>query len=186
MDAPRCEPGRGSLEAESTCMTVNRTELWQVIEGLVKEAGLELFDLDVPAGGRGTLRVFLWRGRADSSEQGEGARGAGGVGISDCARISKQITNLPNIDELLPGEWLIEVSSPGINRRLVRPDHFAGAVGERVRLTVAGAENRSEVVTGRVVGCSGTSVEVDAEETQARRVVPLEQIRQARVDFVFE
>jgi ribosome maturation factor RimP len=169
--------------------------LWRVIEPLVREAGLELFDLEAPPSGRGTLRVFIWRpgGEAalskDSAHLKDGAH-LKGVGIDDCVRISKRITNLENVDEVLPGDWLIEVSSPGVNRKLKRPEHFAGAVGERVKLTVAGADGRNEVLTGVLVGFDGTVVELDVEaekqkEPVARRAVPFGRVQNARVDFLF-
>jgi len=160
-----------------------RESLWGVIEPIVREAGLELFDLEAPPSGRGTLRVFIWRPQADKSH-------LKGVGIEDCVRISKRITNLENVDEVLPGDWLIEVSSPGVNRKLSRPEHFVGAVGERVKLTVAAAGGRNEVLKGVMRGFDGTAVEIDVEPEQPkaptiRRAVSLGEIIQARVDFLF-
>ena len=160
-----------------------RDTLWGVIEGIVREAGLELFDLEAPPSGRGTLRVFIWRPQGEDSH-------LKGVGIEDCVRISKRITNLENVDEVLPGDWLIEVSSPGVNRKLSRSEHFGGAVGERVKLTVATPGGKSEVLKGVLVGFDGTVVQIDVEAEQAkapavRRAVPLGEITQARVDFLF-
>lgn len=182
--------GGGRLAEKETCVETvvgenvsQRGALWGVIELLVREAGLELFDLEAPPSGRGTLRVFIWRPQGDKTH-------LKGVGIEDCVRISKRITNLENVDDVLPGDWLIEVSSPGVNRKLSRPEHFAGAVGERVKLTVAGDGGRNEVVKGAIVGFDGTAVELDVEPESpkaptARRTIPLAQVQQARVDFLF-
>jgi len=160
-----------------------RETLWGVIESIVREAGLELFDLEAPPSGRGTLKVYIWRPHGEEAH-------LKGVGIEDCVRISKRITNLENVDELLPGDWLIEVSSPGVNRKLSRPEHFAGAVGERVKLTVTAESGGNEVLKGVVLSFDGAIVEIDAEAEQpgaptVRRVVPLGRIAQARVDFLF-
>lgn len=160
-----------------------REALRGVIEAIVREAGLELFDLEAPPSGRGTLKVFIWR------PQGNDAH-LKGVGIEDCVRISKRITNLENVDELLPGEWLIEVSSPGVNRKLSRPEHFTGAVGERVKLTVVAEAGGNEVLKGVMVGFDGAVAQIEAETEQpgaptVRRAVPFGRIAQARVDFLF-
>ncbi|MFM1847651.1 MAG: hypothetical protein RL417_1125, partial [Pseudomonadota bacterium] len=155
-----------------------RETLWGVIEAIVREAGLELFDLEAPPSGRGTLRVFIWRPHDENSP-------LKGVGIEDCVRISKRITNLENVDEVLPGDWLIEVSSPGVNRKLSRPEHFAGAVGERIKLTVA-AGGRNEVLKGVLCAFDGSVVEIEVEgenpkDPAVRRAVPFGEINQARV-----
>lgn len=172
-----------SSGVDSAIVATEQGPLWGVIEPLVREAGLELFDLEAPPTGRGTLRVFIWRPSGDASH-------LKGVGIDDCVRISKRITNLENVDTVLPGDWLIEVSSPGVNRKLRRPEHFAGAVGERVKLTVAGDGGRNEVVTGTVVSFDGRVLELDVAgekrgQPAVRRAVPFGRVQNARVDFLF-
>ena len=160
---------------------LTREESWEVIDRIVREEGLRIFELEQPVGTRGVLRVFL----SNSS------CGAEGVTLAECTRVAKKINDLPNIEDLIPGECTLEVSSPGINRRLMRPEHFQGAVGERVRLVVVDSAN----VTSTRVVVRGVISSFDGNELVLKREGGVEgdrssflfsEIKDAKVDFKFE
>lgn len=149
--------------------------------------GLELFDLEMPAGPAGTLKVFISRSKGASSMQDEVSEAkSGGVQLQDCTAVAKKILDLPDIEELLPGEHLIEVSSPGINRKLSRPEHFQGALGERVRLKFRDTDGKNKVVFGKLLEYSADSLALEEESSHGRQVVALSEVQQARVDFAFD
>ena len=152
-------------------------ELWNVIEPLVKERGLELFDVDAPRSLKGTLRVFVAGHGGDTR----------GVRLEDCASVSKGISGLPNFEEICPGECLLEVSSPGVNRRLRRPEHFERAIGERVKVVTHDFPAvKGGVVRGKLIQFDGTAVALEDERTQERVSVPLLHVKDVHVDFLFE
>ncbi len=62
----------------------------------------------------------------------------GGVSLDDLSRVSRQLGDLLDVHDTVPGPYTLEVSSPGINRRLRRPDHFRRYLGKRVRVRTAG------------------------------------------------
>lgn len=151
------------------------TQIWDTIETIVKAQGLELFDLQVPSGNSGTLRVFIW---------GNSANGRA-VTVGDCAKVSKRISMREDIDAILPGDSRLEVSSPGVNRELRRKEHFATAVGERVRVSVSVEGGANRVVLGKLESFDGSSVRVKEERGQ-EIIIPLRNVLKARVEYLFE
>ncbi|MBI3785663.1 MAG: ribosome maturation factor RimP [Deltaproteobacteria bacterium] len=94
------------------------------------EEGMEIVDVEFRRESRGmVLRLFLDR--------------SGGVNLDDLARVSRQLGDLLDVHNTVPGAYTLELSSPGINRRLRRPDHFGRYIGRRVRVrAVVGVEGR--------------------------------------------
>ncbi len=163
---------------------LSKTEVWNEVARVVNEHGYALFDLEYPNGSHGVLRVYLCQ--LDGS--------AKGIDLGVCARVAKSITNLPTVDLLIPGEATLEVSSPGLNRKLSRPEHFKGAVGERIRLTVARSTEsgqKKEGVRGKLLSFDGQSVEIEKDDKSNKgeslgvERISLSLIQEARVDFVF-
>jgi ribosome maturation factor RimP len=159
---------------------LSKDEIWEELRKVVEPEGLGLFEVECASGDRGVLRVFLCK--PDGSTKG--------VGLQECTRVAQKINDLPNVDDLIPGNSTLEVSTPGINRRLRRPDHFRGAVGERVKLSVIRPESdgvrKKEVVRGVVRALNEGVLEIVKEKDEAVESIPLEAIAEARVDFLFK
>jgi len=112
----------------------------------------------------------------------DGADGTGGVDVDDLGRLSRQISAL--LDELDPisGRYTLEVSSPGVERRLRLAEHFAGAVGEIVNIrTLAGPSGRRRLV-GALREVEGDLLLVDDRETGETRL-RINEIEKARTVF---
>jgi ribosome maturation factor RimP len=104
--------------------------VWELSEPLARAAGLELVDVQYrPEGGRLILRVLLDR-FADHTDQTPAA----GVTLDELARVSRELGDVLEAHDAVPGRYHLECSSPGLNRPLVRPEHFRRAVGQRVRV----------------------------------------------------
>lgn len=150
--------------------------IWNLVEQVVKDEGFVLFDLELPTGKGRSLRVFI-SGEDHSNP---------GVNLDDCARVSRRLSDVLDAEVEIAGRYILEVSSPGINRKLRRPEHFVRAVGERVRLTVVEANNQKRTMHGIVAACDGQSLDFEEEERKARLTVPLSHIADARVAFIFQ
>lgn len=161
--------------------TARQISIRQIIEPMVKARGLELFDIEVPSGRSGFLKVFI--NRPGSSDKGAGKGPT--ADISDCAQLSKDILNHPQVEEILPGECQLEVSSPGINRKLTRGEHFEGAIGERVRLVVVEDTKKKEIFRGKLLAFNGKQIEIADEERKSNQIVEYHSVSEARVDFNF-
>ncbi|MGB5620921.1 MAG: ribosome maturation factor RimP [Gammaproteobacteria bacterium] len=97
------------------------TELITLLEPDIRSLGYELVDLELNTGGRnGVLRLFI-----DSES---------GITLDDCEKVSHQVSALLDVEDPIPGHYSLEVSSPGVNRRLRRHEDFARFVGERVKI----------------------------------------------------
>jgi ribosome maturation factor RimP len=100
---------------------VTRDELLKLLEPTVEGLGYELSDLEVKFGGRhGALRVFI-----DKPD---------GIGLDDCENVSLAISALLDVEDPLPGHYDLEVSSPGLDRKLTKIEHFQRFEGEIVKV----------------------------------------------------
>jgi ribosome maturation factor RimP len=99
----------------------SRDKVIRLAEPILAEQGLELVDVELRHEGRGlTLRVLADR--------------EGGVDLESLSRLSRELSVLFDVEEPIPGPYTLEVSSPGIDRPLRKPDHFVRYLGKRVRL----------------------------------------------------
>src|SRR5215467_12403817 len=101
--------------------TVSR--VWELAAPLVESEGMEIVDIELrhegSRGGR-ILRLYLDK--------------EGGPNVDDLSRVSRQLSDLLDTHDAVDGAYTLEVSSPGINRPLKRPEHFARFVGKRIRV----------------------------------------------------
>jgi len=97
------------------------------IEKIVRSHGAEFYDTETVQENDQTIyRVYITK--------------EGGVDLDTCAEISNDISPLLDVHPPVSGNYFLEVSSPGIERPLKKPRHFQSAVGERVKLKIAGGE----------------------------------------------
>ena len=118
----------------------------------IEQLGYELSDLELKLGGRnGIVRVFI-----DKPE---------GVDLSDCEIVSRQLSAVLDVEDPLPGHYTLEVSSPGLDRKLTKPEHFQRFLGEaiRVKLLFPVAERRKFRGTLRAADDEKIEIEVDGE-----------------------
>ena len=197
----------------------SREDLQNAFRVIAEEKGLNLFDLDYPTISTPTLRVYVWRkpdskpGENSSTEESSKSVSPErrGVTLDECAQVARTISDWLETNNVEGSDtWLLEVSSPGINRRLRLKEHFESAIGERVKLKLLqdvqsadGEETarKRESIVGQLIEVGDSSLVIRAiDETVAkgRKVkrspssgavkkinVSLGSIEEARVDFVF-
>lgn len=145
-----------------------------VISPAVREAGLYLEDVTVhPAGKRTLVRVTVDL-EADQ---------AGSLDLDALAEVSRAVGDALDESDVIRGEHVLEVSSPGTDRPLTAPRHFARARGRLVALVLADGTE----LTGRVVGADESSVELEGGRSialadVARAKVEVELSRLADID----
>lgn len=157
---------------------------WQIIEEECRACGVTLFDIEMQSN---VLRVYIYKTDPQSvKEAGVSEDGGKGITVDDCAKLSHRLTDHPLAEEIIPGEMLLEVSSPGINRKLSRPQHFAGAIGERVRVKFTLEGSPTRVVRGKVEDAKEEAFKLLDEEQGAALMVPYSSVKEARIDFRFD
>lgn len=140
--------------------------VWRLVSPVAESEGMELVDIEYRREGGGMiLRVFLDRA------------GGGGVGLDDLAGLSRQIGDLVEVHSVVPGAYTLELSSPGIDRRLRVPDQFRRYLGQKVRVRRRSAEGGRKVFSGRLDDVDENGVHLsDADGTY---FVPFSEIAQA-------
>jgi ribosome maturation factor RimP len=145
--------------------TVDKERLIELLEPVVAALGFELTDLDAHAGRRGLLRLFIDR--------------ESGVTLGDCERVGEQIGAFLDVEDPLPGSYVLEVSSPGLDRRLRTVAHFRRFADERIKVELKRARDGRRRLTGRLVGAEGETVLIDVDGATWR--VELNDIAEARL-----
>ena len=110
--------------------------VWELSEPLAKELNLSLWDVQfVKEGADWFLRVYIDK--------------EGGVSIDDCVDMTHALSPVLDKEDPIPQEYMLEVSSPGLERKLTRPEHFAAFVGRPVRARlIRPLENGQRELTG--------------------------------------
>ena len=136
------------------------------MEPAVESQGYELVDLELRLGGRdGVIRVFI-----DKPE---------GVGLEDCEMVSRQISALLDVEDPIPGHYVLEVSSPGLDRRLTKVEHFRRFAGEDVRIKLRFPLEGRRNFQGAIRAVDDENIEVEVDGQSHR--LPIATIASARL-----
>jgi ribosome maturation factor RimP len=150
----------------------------RTLEPVLVRDGYELVDVEwVRGGGRFTLRVLIDR--------------PGGVNIDDCQLVSRTIEPILDVEDFIEPAYDLEVSSPGLDRPLRTPEHFARHAGQRIQVkaygpvagTAPGSPARKSW-TGALRGFSDGAVLVDVDGVLHR--IPHDQIAKAHLEYDVE
>jgi len=161
--------GLGRVSRERVRTTADKQRLIELLEPAVRALGYELVDIDLRLGRHGLLRLYIDR-RSDAE---------GGVTLADCELVSGQVGALLDVEDPLPGAYDLEVSSPGLDRRLRTPEHFERFVGRDVRVELKQARDGRKRLKGRLDAVAGGTISMDVDGTAWR--VEIADIAEARL-----
>ena len=148
---------------------INARDLEQRFREEVALHGCELLEVEaLHGGGRLTLRFVIDK--------------AGGVTVDDCAEMDRAISRALEAEETRLGRYVVEVSSPGIFRRLRRPEHFRRYLGEWVKATVL-KEGSTETtqIRGRLMATDEKGITLKPAEAESE-FIALGALKSARLD----
>jgi ribosome maturation factor RimP len=165
-------------------------------ERVAHSLGLEVYDVEWKIGKQRFLRVILDRPPkaaapiSDAAGQlGTGVEAAGEVGIShdDCQRVSQQLSVILDVEELIPGPgYVLEVSSPGLDRALRAAGDYERFRGRLAKITTTEPVENEKFFEGRLAGLLDGKVRVELKGKTPRIVeLPLEKIRKAQLVVEF-
>ena len=139
----------------------------EMAERVAASEGLHLVDVELKGGNSNQLlRVFIDK--------------PGGVSHADCALVSEQLSTMLDVEDLFPGRYVLEVSSPGLDRKLTRPSDYTYFVGRRARLVLKEAIGEQKVLEGRLAGFENGRVRLDLGE-HGQQELDLANIRKAQL-----
>ena len=140
--------------------------------------GLEIFDVQFRREAPGMiLRVLIDR-------PGPAARAEESVSIEDCARVSRDLSAVLDVEDVVPTAYTLEVSSPGLDRPLRRPEDYRRFAGRRAKVVMRERVDGQGFFKGRLGGVDGAEVVIEADDGRTHRV-PLNLITRANLEVEF-
>lgn len=147
-------------------MNRRERELEQLLGPTVRGLGCEMWGIEYfPAGRPPMLRVYI-----DAPD---------GVTVDDCERVSHQLSGVLDVEAPIRSDYTLEVSSPGLDRVLFKPEQYAAYVGEDVDVRLKFPLEGMRKVVGRLTGATTSEVLVEADG--ATLAVPVDQVRRTRI-----
>lgn len=161
-------------------MAIHREEICERVRAIslpiLESLGLELVEIEYRRGGRESiLRLFIDK--------------QGGVNLDDCADFSRELSTVLDVEDFIPGEYNLEVSSPGLDRPLKTPADYARYQGRLIKVRTYelfpdDAGNRRKTFLGYLEGLQDGVVTMKLTEGQGA-ALPLEKIAKAHLEFEF-
>src|SRR5262249_29971877 len=145
---------------------------------VAKSRGLDVWDVQARRESTGqVVRVFIDRpGPASTPEER--------VSIEDCEQISREIGTILDVEDPLPFAYTLEVSSPGLDRPLRKPDDYRRFTGRMAKVVVAEAVDNQKAFAGRLWGVDGDAVLLEGAKGRMHRL-PLALITRGKLDVEF-
>ena len=108
----------------------------------------------------------------------------GGASLDDLTRVHRQLSDLLDVHDLVPWRYTLEVSTPGVNRPLLRPDHYRRYLGQRVRIQTKSMQNGRRMFVGLLDQVEENRVcIIDGDVGQVW--IPLDDVRKATTEYEF-
>jgi len=132
-------------------MRVDVEKIRTIAERVVTSEGLALVDVELKGtGANQILRVYIDK--------------PGGVTHADCQLVSEQLSAIMDVEDPMPGSYVLEVSSPGLDRQLVKPRDFTYFAGRRARVVLRQPVGTQRVYEGLLAGFESGRVRLDLGE----------------------
>ncbi|EPV9155950.1 ribosome maturation factor RimP [Campylobacter jejuni] len=133
------------------------------LEALCKEAELSFYDDElVSENGRKIYRIYVQK--------------EGGVNLDDCTRLSEILSPIFDVEPPVNGEYFLEVSSPGLERKLSKIEHFAKSIGELVKITT----NEKEKFEAKIIAVDDENITLENLENKEKTTINFNDIKKAR------
>ncbi len=149
-----------------------RIRVQTLAEDLLSNLGYELVDIEFgPGEGSALLRLYIDR--------------EGGVNLDDCTHVSRMFGALLDVEDPIPGRYNLEISSPGLNRRLRRPKDFQTRIGETVKVTLLKPLDGRRRFKGVLLDCQESPLTVTIDVDGERFIVPLDETSKCNLVYDF-
>ena len=130
--------------------TARKDRLIELLEAPIRALGYELVDVEVRTGGQGLLRIYI-----DQEE---------GINLDDCESVSRQLSALLDVEDPIRGRYVLEVSSPGLDRPLRTPEHFQRYCDHVVRVKLNQSLDGQRNFKGRLLGVEDRDIVVEVDK----------------------
>src|SRR6266436_6041538 len=149
-------------------MGVEWDRIRRLIEKVVESQGYELVEAELKgAGNNSVLRIFVDK--------------ENGISHRDCELVSEQVGTVLDVEDLIPSSYTLEVSSPGLDRKLVKESDYTRFDGKLARIQTRIPLNQQKVFRGRLLGVHGGKVRLELPKGHLLDI-PLDVIQEARLE----
>ena len=136
-------------------MALEIERVQQIAERVAASSGLELVEVEFRGGGKSRmLRIFIDK--------------PGGVTHEDCANLSREVGTILDVEDVVPGSYMLEVSSPGLDRKLSRPADFERFTGSRVKIMTREPVNGNRHFDGRLQSFQRRAADLGLDRSQEK------------------
>lgn len=145
-------------------------KIMQLCEQAAAGTGIEIAEVQLRGSGKARLlRIYIDK--------------PGGVTHGDCELVSQRVSRMLDEEDAVPGDsYTLEVSSPGVERKLSRPRDFERVVGQKIRLAIREPMEGQRRLEGRLVEFAADTLQVETAPGHLLRI-PLEQVQKANLKF---
>ena len=151
-------------------MSKRAEQLKELLAPVVEDLGYTLWGVQYLQGRGAVLRLFI-----DHDD---------GINVDDCALVSHEVSGVLDVEDPIPGEYNLEVSSPGLDRPLFELSHFERYQGESVQLTLLAPVAGKRKMTATLVAVDGDTLVMELDGESLR--VPYSQVDRARLQPRFD
>jgi ribosome maturation factor RimP len=165
---------------------VDLAKVRDAAERVARSEGLEIVDVEWKIGKQRFLRVYIDK-LPDGSAGAEVNDPYPKISHVDCQRVSQQLSVILDVEDLIPGPaYVLEVSSPGMDRELRKPAEFERFKGRLAKISTTEPVGDAKFFEGRLAGFADGKVRMELKGKEARTVeLPLEAIRKANLVVEF-
>ena len=143
-------------------------------ERVARSDGLEVFDVEWKVGKQRLLRVYLDRLPGPSNPEGLS------VTHNDCERVSEQLSVILDVEDLVPGPgYILEISSPGLDRKLIKPGDYERFAGRLAKIWLNEPLEKQKYFEGRLAGYADGVVKLALKNREI--AIPYAEIRKANL-----
>lgn len=126
-------------------------QIRQLLVPILESLGLVLWDLEFQQQGpKWLLRVYI-------------DRELGGLTLNDCEAVSRDLSALLDVEDVITHSYVLEVSSPGLDRSLTKPEHFARFFGSVIKVKTYQQINGQKVFRGKLLGMTENKISLELE-----------------------
>lgn len=141
------------------------TEVEKIVEEMLAGSDLELVAVDYVRERDWYLRVFIDKD--------------GGVDLDDCQNLSRRLEEVLDARDLVKNSYILEVSSPGLDRELKKPQDFQREQGKTIDVSLFAPIDGEKVITGKLEGYDGKNISIDG------RMIPVDKVAKVNLHIDF-
>lgn len=145
----------------------------ELLEPHIERHGYELVSVEFRKGTRSSLLRLL----VDKP--------GGGIGLNDLEKLSPVLGDLLDVYDPVEGRYMLEVSSPGLNRPLRKLEHFEAVRGQRVKVRTHQPRDGQKSFTGKLVEVGARGIEMDDESSHKRVAIAFDEMQGANYEYDF-